>query len=83
MKNMKNMKNAIVTAALLLAIGAAPILEKGPDGLPVWLALLLVATFGNWNKKLDSESGGELCFGTAFWTALSALILTAIAGAIL
>ncbi|UCC32375.1 MAG: hypothetical protein JSU86_08855, partial [Phycisphaerales bacterium] len=65
----------------LMAIGAAPLLEADSDvGVPVWLGLLVVAVFANWEKTLDKASGGEMSFGTALWTAFCGLFFTMIVG---
>ncbi len=66
-------------ATPLLAVGAAPALDADTHyGMPIWLGLLAVATFANWNKAFDRDKPGELGFGSAIWTAFGAAICTGI-----
>ncbi|MGB2986097.1 MAG: serine/threonine-protein kinase [Phycisphaerae bacterium] len=70
--------------APLLAIGAAPLFDSRYDseGLAIFLGLLLLAAFANWDKTFDKASAGEMCFWTALWAAFCGFLATAIVGAI-
>ena len=67
--------------APLLAIGAAPAFEAG-TGLQLWLGLLALAMFGNWQAVCEESLEGEISFGTTIKHAMGGLILVAVASAI-
>lgn len=64
-------------AAPFLAIGCIPLFDIG-FGVPVWLGLIAVSIFADWNKSFEANDDGEISFGRVFSTALGALIATAI-----
>ncbi len=71
------------TAAPLLAIACAPLLggnaHHSKIGLAVFLGLLVVATFADWEKTWHSAWAGEMSFGNAFGKAIGAVVATMIA----
>ena len=69
-------------SAPLLAIGAAPMLDSGEHheaGLAVFLGLLAVSVFANWDKLWHSEHVGEMSVGSALGKALGAVVATMLA----
>jgi hypothetical protein len=67
------------TAAPLLAIGSAPLLDKSDDGVGLFLGLLALAVIKNWDAEEDNGTDGEIHIGCLIGTAFFALVLTAIA----
>ena len=76
----------LVCAMPLLAIGSAPLLSSGEyewrAGMAVWLGLVFMAVFANWQRTVDNAAGGEMSFGAAIWRAFCTLIVTAISSQI-
>jgi len=74
----------VCCCAPLIFIGGAPLIDsrRGEEGLAVALGLLLVTLFSDWDRLRRRQSGGELCFGAAFKTAIFALMMSAIPMAI-
>ena len=68
--------------APFLAIGCIPLFEGNDSAGAVFLGLLALAVFKNWENEEDVGSDGEIHVGTLFGTAITALIFTAIAGGI-
>jgi hypothetical protein len=69
--------------APLMAVGAAPLMAEVYGGVGVWLGMLVVAAFANWEKALDRSRNGEVNIWYALWTAFGGVIATAIAFAVL
>ncbi len=69
---------ALVCAGPLLAVGAAPMIDKyGENTLGLLIGLAIVAVFAKWDRELEEGAHGELKFGLAFRAALLALVPTA------
>ena len=68
--------------APLLAIGCIPLFEGNDSGAAAFLGLLALAVIKNWDNEEDVGSDGEIHFGSLFGIAITALILTAVAGGI-
>ena len=70
-------------AAPLLAIACAPMLggstEQSGQGLAVFLGLLVVATFADWEKTWHTAWAGEMSFGNAVGKGIGAVVATMIA----
>lgn len=66
------------TAAPLLAIGSAPILDKSQDGVGLFLGLLALTAIKNWDAEEDNGTDGEIHLGSLFGVAIFALFLTAV-----
>jgi len=70
-------------AAPLLAIACAPMLggssHESSQGLAVFLGLLVVATFADWEKTRHTAWAGEMSFGNAIGKGIGALVATMIA----
>ncbi len=73
-------------ATPLLAIGSAPLLSASQHvanaGLAIWIGLVIVSVFANWERTLENAAGGEMRFSTAIWRAFCAMIVTAITAGI-
>ncbi|MBI4717565.1 MAG: serine/threonine protein kinase [Planctomycetes bacterium] len=70
--------------APLLALGGIPLFDSRADagtGFGVWLGLLCVSIFANWEKAAENATTHEMSFGAALWTGFGALVATAIAAA--
>mgnify|MGYP001595986683 FL=1 len=73
-----------IVAAPLLAIACAPILDANGDaGLALWLGMVIVAVFFNWQKSIDHAMEGQIGWGPIFGAAIGGLIVTAILASIL
>lgn len=69
-------------AAPLLAIGCAPMFDSSKyseAGLAVFLGLLVVSVFADWDKTIHAAWIGDLSFGNAVGKALGAVVATMIA----
>jgi hypothetical protein len=69
------------TCAPLMFLGAAPLVDSSRHELyvPLVLALLVVALFGDWDKDREAGVRGELQFGGAIWRGFWAGVISAIA----
>lgn len=70
------------TAAPLLAMGSAPLIDSSDDGVGLFLGLLALAVIKNWDAEEDDGVDGEIQLGSLFSVGIFALILTAVATAI-
>ena len=67
----------------ILGVGAAPLLERSSEqGMALWLGLLFVSVFANWEKTLEVAPGGEMSFRAAIGRAFFALLATMITSGI-
>lgn len=70
-------------AAPLLAIACSPMLSgsslESSQGLAVFLGLLVVATFADWEKTWHTAWAGEISFGNAVGKGIGAVVATMIA----
>ncbi len=70
-------------AAPLLAIACSPMLSgsshESSQGLAVFLGLLVVASFADWEKTWHTAWAGEMSFGNAIGKGIGAVVATMIA----
>ncbi len=76
-----------VCCAPLMAPGAVAATEtiafEYEAGIAIYLGLLVVAVFANWNRTMETASSGEMSFGCALWKAFGAMICTGIIAAVM
>jgi len=69
----------------LLALACSPILQGAGhrDGLSVWIAMVIMVMFANWNKTIDECASGEVSFWRAVWTGIGGLFSYGVVSAIM